>query len=95
MKNLKEFVATIIKNGGEEGKIMNSYVIMYFNQDTELEKYHSMDFELKQPNSKIFKKEEKFEVYIFGVYGRKYDVQFGNGDVAFIPKNNVTIEIIK
>jgi len=66
-------------------------VIMYFNQDTELEIFDSEDFELEEPNSDIFKKGEEFEVDIFGVDDIKYDVQFGDGSVAFIRKDNVTI----
>jgi hypothetical protein len=64
---------------------------MYFKKDTELEIYESEDFELEEPNVDVFKKGEKFEVDIFGVDDRKYDVQFGDGSVAFIRKDNVEI----
>jgi hypothetical protein len=79
--------------GGNTGLIIEEgdSVIMYFNQDTELEIFDSEDFELEEPNSDIFKKGIEFEVDIFGVDDIKYDVQFGDGSVAFIRKDNITI----
>ena len=77
--------------GGKTGEIKDGdSVIMYFNQDTELEIFESEDLD-EEPYIDVFKKGEKFEVDIFGVDDTIYDVQFGDGDVAFIPKNNVTI----
>ena len=78
--------------GGKTGGIEDGdSVIMYFKKDTELEIYESEDFELEEPNVDVFKKGEKFEVDIFGVDDIKYDVQFGDGSVAFIRKDNVEI----
>ena len=77
--------------GGKTGEIKDGdSVIMYFNQDTELEIFESEDLD-EESYIDVFKKGEKFEVDIFGVDDTIYDVQFGDGDVAFIPKNNVTI----
>jgi hypothetical protein len=79
--------------GGNTSSIIEEgdSVIMYFNQDTELEIFDSEDFELEEPNIDIFKKGIEFEVDIFGVDDIKYDVQFGDGSVAFIRKDNITI----
>ena len=72
----------VIKNGDS--------VIMYFNKDTQLEIFESEDDE-QEPIVDVFKKGEKFEVDIFGVDDRKYDVEFGDGSISFIRKDNVTI----
>ena len=91
LKGISEANGSKYAEGGKAGEIKDGdSVIMYFNQDTELEIFESEDLD-EEPYIDVFKKGEKFEVDIFGVDDTIYDVQFGDGDVAFIRKNNVTI----
>jgi hypothetical protein len=66
-------------------------VKMAFNKKTVLEIYESDDSELDNPVEEIFNEGEVFEVIIFGIDKYKYDVQFGDGSVAFIRKEDVNV----
>lgn len=62
-----------------------------FKKKTLLEIYESDDSELDNPVREIFNEGEVFEVTVFGIDKHKYDVQFGDGSVAFIRKADVNV----
>ena len=66
-------------------------VKMSFKKKTLLEIFESEDAELDNPVQEVFNEGEVFEVTIFGVDKDKYDVQFGDGSVSFIRKDDVNV----
>jgi hypothetical protein len=66
-------------------------LILSFKNRTALEHYESEDFELDAPREKIWEAGEEFEVNVVDVDDVKFDVQFGDGSLAFIRKEEVTV----
>ena len=70
---------------------VNDDVIFKFKQKSIVEVYENEDFELNEPVEEFFEKGEEIEVSICGVDTHKFDVQFGNGTIAFIKKDILEI----
>ena len=69
----------------------NDDVVFSFVRPTILEIYTEEDAELDSPDHEVFDEGEQIEVTILSVDNDKYDVQFADGSVAFIRKDNVKI----
>ena len=70
---------------------VNDDVILKFKQKSIVEVYEYEDAELNQPIEEIFDEGEETEVTICGIDSHKFDVQFGDGTIAFIRKDSVEI----
>ncbi len=66
-------------------------VVLKFKKQTIVEIYESKNDKLDDPLTDLFKKNEEVEVTIYGVDEEKFDVQFGDGTIAFIRKDDVKI----
>lgn len=66
-------------------------VVIQFNEKTAIEVFESEDFELEEPVEEIFEAGDQLEVTVFGVDDIKLDVQFGDGSIAFIHRDQVKI----
>jgi hypothetical protein len=66
-------------------------VVIQFNKKTAIEVFESEDFELNESVEEIFEADEQVEVTVFGVDDIKLDVQFGDGSIAFIHRNQVKV----
>lgn len=70
---------------------VNDDVVFSFVRPTVLEVYTEADTELNSPEHEVFDEDEQIEVTILNVDDNKYDVQFGDGSIAFLRKNDVKI----
>ena len=68
-------------------------LVIRFKQETLLEIFEHEDVELHAPVEERFDLGEEVEVTVFGVDLDRLDVQFGDGTVAFIRREQV--EIVK
>lgn len=66
-------------------------VVIQFNEKTAIEVFESEDFELDEPVEEIFEAGDQLEVTVFGVDSIKLDVQFGDGSVAFIHRDQIRV----
>ena len=70
---------------------VNDDVVLKFKQKSIVEVYEYEDVELNEPVEEIFEENEEVEITICGVDADKFDVQFGDGTIAFIRKHSVEI----
>ena len=70
---------------------VNDDVVLKFKQKSIVEVYEYEDVELNEPVEEIFEENEEVEITICGVDADKFDVQFGDGTIAFIRKDSVEI----
>jgi hypothetical protein len=73
---------------------LHDVLILSFKKRTALEHFESADFELGAPKERIWEVGEEFEVSVVGVDDVKFDVQFGDGALAFIRKEEVIVHSI-
>ena len=69
----------------------NDDVVFKFKETTIVEVFEHEDFELNKPIEDVFEAGDISDVTIFGVNEHAYDIQFGDGSVAFIRKKLVEI----
>ena len=69
----------------------NDDVKLKFKGDVIIEVYEYEDFELNEPIEELFNKDEEIEVTICGIDSYKFDVQFGDGSIAFIRRDLVDV----
>ena len=70
---------------------VNDDVVLKFKQKSIVEVYEYEDIELNEPVEETFEENEEVEITICGVDEDKFDVQFGDGTIAFIRKDSVEI----
>jgi hypothetical protein len=70
---------------------VNDDVVLKFKQKSIVEVYEYEDVELNEPVEETFEENEEVEITICGVDADKFDVQFGDGTIAFIRKDSVEI----
>ena len=70
---------------------VNDDVVFSFVRPTVLEIYTEADTDLHSPEDEVFDEDEQIEVTILVVDDYSYTVQFGDGSVAFLRKNDVKI----
>jgi hypothetical protein len=69
----------------------NDDVVFKFKGATIVEVFEDADFELNKPVEDLFEAGETIEVTILDVNEIAYDIQFGDGSVAFIRKDLVEV----
>lgn len=70
---------------------VNDDVVFSFVRPTILEVYTEADAELNSPEYEVFEEGEQIQVTILDVDDTAHAVQFGDGSIAFLRKNDVKI----
>ena len=70
---------------------VNDDVILKIKNNVIIEVFEYEDFDLDNPIEELFNKDEKIEVTICGIDEHKFDVQFGDGSIAFIRRDLVEV----
>jgi len=69
----------------------NDDVVFKFKGNTIVEVFEHEDFELHKPVEELFEAGEVIDVAVIGINDNHYDIEFGDGSVAFLRKDLVEV----